>query len=46
MRVISFAGSLALLIGLHGYASANQGQYVPFTGDLSDTRHALGLMRD
>jgi tetratricopeptide (TPR) repeat protein len=46
MRVISFAGSLALLIALHGAASANQGQYVPVADDLSDTRQALGLMRD
>ncbi len=46
MRVISFAGSLALVIALHGAAAANQGQYAPITDDLSDAREALALMRD
>lgn len=46
MRVISFAGMLALILALHGAAAANPGQYAPVAGDLSDAGAVLGLMRD
>ncbi len=46
MRIISFAGSLALVLALQGAAAANQGQYAPVAGDISDARAVLGLMRD